>query len=247
MSFNQEYKEQFKTYANPMILRSIFESLMHTADKLIAGIFIGSTALVATTLVSPLMFFLAAIARLFISGLGAYIGLLIGRNNIKKANQTASSILLFLLFLGIVLIIPPFFFSNEFVYLLGARGIFKDLAADYIKIFSLSFPFLLVGRGMDALILNDDSPKFSFVLNIITTSSNLIFNIIAVAVFDFGIKGLAFATVISCILEFLGGAYYFFNKSKYNKFSIFFLPYNRISYFNFKLSITNEHILYIYK
>ncbi len=45
------FKKTFKEYAKPMIIRSIFGSIMNTADRTIAAIFIG--------------------------GLGAYVGLLI--------------------------------------------------------------------------------------------------------------------------------------------------------------------------
>lgn len=181
MNLEQEYKSTFKEYAKPMIIRSLFSSLMYTADKLIAGIFIGASALVATTLISPLMFLVAALATFFISGLAAYIGLLIGRDKVEKANHIASGILLIMLVIGVSMTIPSLFFSEKFAYLLGARGEFATLAVDYLKIFSLSFPLLLVGKGLDVLILNDGSPRFSFILNIITTVSNLVINIFTVA------------------------------------------------------------------
>jgi Na+-driven multidrug efflux pump len=128
-------KQYFNNYARPMIVRLVFSSLMYTAAKLIAALFIGASALVATTLISPLMFFIAVLSSFFISGL-------------------------------------------------GAREEFLILSMDYLKFFSLSFPLLLLGKGLDVLILNDGSPKYSFVLNIVTTVSNLVLNIIAVVLLE---------------------------------------------------------------
>lgn len=211
---NTIFKQHFKEYAKPMIIRSLFNSLMHTADKLIASIFIGASALVATTLISPLMFLIAALAMFFISGLAAYVGLLIGRDNVEKANRVSSGILVIMAVLGIIMTIPCVLLSKQFAYLLGARGEFFLLSVDYLRIFALSFPLLLVGRGLDVLILNDGSPRYSFVLNIVGAVANLGLNLFAVAVLGWGIKGLAAATVVSSGIQLLGGLWYFLRKPK---------------------------------
>jgi len=211
---NPVFKQHFKDYAKPMIIRSLFNSLMHTADKLIASMFIGASALVATTLISPLMFFMAALAMFFISGLAAYVGLLIGRDNVEKANHVSSGILVIMAVLGIAMTIPCVFLSKQLAYFLGARGEFFMLSVDYLRIFALSFPLLLVGRGLDILILNDGSPRFSFVLNILGAVTNLGLNLFAVAVLGWGIKGLAAATVVSSGIQFFGGLWYFLRRPK---------------------------------
>lgn len=233
------FKQQFKEYANPMIIRSIFSSLMYTADKLIAAIFIGASALVATTLISPLMFLIAALSSLFISGMGAYVGLLIGRGKKDKANHVSSGILIIMTAVGLTMTISSVIFSEQIAYFLGARGEFYHLSVDYLRIFALSFPLLLVGRGLDVLILNDESPKFSFVLNIVVTVSNLCLNLFAVIVLGWGIKGLAAATVISSGIQLVGGLWYFLLKAKTIKFTrpsfhiptIFRIVYNGFSDF----------------
>lgn len=211
---NTQYKEQFAEYANPMIIRSIFSTIMYTADRLIAALFIGASALVATTLVSPMMFLIAAFSSLFISGLGAYVGLLIGKGKMDKANHISSGILILMGALGLLMTIPSVLFSEKVAYFLGARGDFYQLAETYLKIFALSFPLLLIGKGLDVLILNDGSPRFSFVLNVLATMTNLLLNLLAVAILGWGIEGLAWATVISSGIEMLGGFYYFLFKSK---------------------------------
>lgn len=214
MKRKKELKKQFDTYAKPMIIRSIFQSLMHIGDKLIAAIFIGASALVATTLISPLMFLVGSIAMFFISGLGAYIGLLLGLDKVEKANKISSGIIVLMALVGIALTIPGVIFSEQFAYFLGARGHFFELSVEYLRIFSYAFPLLLVGRGLDVLILNDGSPQYSFRLNILTTILNLLINIFTVVVLNMGIKGLALATVFSSGVQFVGGIGYFAMRSK---------------------------------
>ena len=214
MKKNIMYKEQFRTYGKPMIIRSMFNSLMMTADKLIAALFIGASALVATTLVSPLMFLMAAFAMFFITGLGAYVGLLIGREEVEKANKISSGIILLMASIGFIMMGLCLVFSEIFAHFLGARGEFYQLSVDYLRIFSLSFPLLLTARGLDVLILNDGDPQYSFRLNIVASIANLVLNIVAVGVLGMGIKGLAGATVIAIGIEFIGGVWYFLSRSK---------------------------------
>lgn len=241
----------FKTYARPMIIRSLFGSIMHTADRLIAALFIGASALVATTLITPLMFLVAGISMLFIIGLGAYVGLLIGRKNQEKASRLSSAVLTIMAGLGISLALPGLFFSQELSFLLGARGEYLKMASEYLKLFSLSFPFLLLGRGLDVLILNDGSPGYSFKINIIATVLNLLLNIYAVAVLGMGIKGLALATLVSTIFECGAGGYYFLTRKIIIKFSkplfelkaISRVVYNGIS--DFAVMIVESVMVYV--
>lgn len=243
--------QTFNTYARPMIIRSLFGSLMHTADRLIAALFIGASALVATTLITPLMFLVAGIAMLFISGLGAYVGLLIGRKDEKRASRLSSAVLSLMGGLGLLLALPGLFFSQELSYLLGARGDLLILSAEYLKLFSLSFPFLLLGRGLDVLVLNDGSPGYSFKANIVATVLNLFLNVFAVAILGMGIKGLALATLVSTAFECGAGFYYFLSRETTIKFSkplfelkaIFRVIYNGIS--DFAVMIVESVMVYV--
>lgn len=207
-------KNTFKEYALPMIVRSVFSSIMHTADRTIAAIFIGASALVATTLVTPLLYFIYGISALFIGGLGAYVGLLIGRENIDKAKKISSGILLLLGIVGLLISLPSIIFSDQISIFLGARGDMIVMASTYLRIISLSFPIMLIARGIDVLIYNDGNPKFSFKLNMIVTIMNLGLNIITVAVLNLGIFGLAISTVISETVMLIGALYYYILKAK---------------------------------
>ncbi len=214
-------KKTFNEYALPMIVRSVFSSIMHTADRTIAAIFIGASALVATTLVTPLLYFIYGISALFIGGLGAYVGLLIGREDTLKAKKTSSGIIVLLGIIGLIISVPSLVFSDKISIFLGARGDMIMMASTYLRIISLSFPIMLIARGIDVLIYNDGSPKFSFKLSIIVTIMNLGLNIITVAVLNWGgIFGLAISTVISETVMLIGGLYYYVFKAKILRLTI---------------------------
>ncbi len=214
MKKENTFKIQFNEYALPMITRSIFGSIMHTADRIIAGIFIGSSALVATTLVMPVLYFIYGLSALFIGGYGAYVGLLIGKGEIDKAKGISSGILLLLVVLGLFISTPSILFSEEISIFLGAKGEIITSASSYLRVVSISFPIMLVARCIDILIYNDGSPKYSFRLGIFVTTLNLILNIISVALLDLGIAGLGISTVISETAMLIGCLNYYIFKTK---------------------------------
>lgn len=251
MKNENNFRAIYLKYAKPMIIRSVFNSFMHTADRMIAALFIGSSALVATTLASPLMYLTYAIAAIFIGGLGAYVGLLLGQNRIDEANNISSGIIMLLTIIGVLMTLPVFFLSTPIAKFLGASADMLVMTGTYIKVFSLSFPFTLMGRSLDVLICNDDSPKFSFVVNVIVTTMNLGLNIMAIAVFDLGILGLAGATVISNVFQVVAGLYYFLFESVTIKFTkpVFYLKkvlricYNGLS--DFSMLIVDAVMVFI--
>lgn len=208
------YKEYYRKFSLPMIVRFIFDSIMYSADRIIAAAFIGAQALVVTTLISPLLFIIAGVSSLFIGGMGAYVGFLIGKDQTQRANKISTGIILIMGFIGVVMLIPSFFFSRQMVGFLGARNEMLTMAVSYMKIIAFSFPLLLVAKGLDMLILNDESPKYSFKLNVATTVLNLSLNVLLVGVFKMGIAGLGIATVTSTLFQLFGAGFYFIKKSK---------------------------------
>lgn len=215
-----KYQRVYNTYAKPMMFRSVINSLMHTADRMVAGMFIGVGALVATTIVSPVMYLIYAIAALFIGGLGAYVGLLIGRGKTEKASQVSTNVIIVLVSVGMFLTVVTISFNTPIIKFLGGQGDGLKMASDYLRVFALSFPLMLLGRGLDVLICNDGDPKYSMRLNLITTAFNFAVNVFAVAVLDMGVLGLAGATVISELIQVLGGSYYFLKKNKIIKLTL---------------------------
>jgi len=183
--------------------------LMMAADKIIASLFIGVNALVATNLIGPMQMMIYAVSTLFMSGLGSYIGLLIGQKKISKANSASSLVLAILSIFMVIVTAGVLVFSKEIAYFVGARGSVFKLTKDYLYFVSLGFIPMVLASAMDILIMNDEHPSFVMKVNIGSTLLNLGLNILFVAVFNLHIVGLATATTISHLIHFIISANYF--------------------------------------
>ncbi|MGM7681931.1 MATE family efflux transporter [Cytobacillus sp. Hm23] len=209
-----EFTKIYKEYSHRVITTKLVMALASSADHIIAATFISSAVLASITLINPMLFFIFAFAFMFTSGLGSYIGLLVGKQEIHKANQTASFIIIIFSVLAALLSIFTSTNASKVASLLGASGDYHIIATEYLKYLSIAFFPQMVSLVLDSLVMNDGSPKFNFKVNIVTLVMNVVLNIIFVVVFNQGVIGLAIATLISHSYHLIADIFYLLFKSK---------------------------------
>ncbi len=210
----KEFIKIYKEYSHRVITTKVVMALASSADHIIAATFISSAVLAAITLINPMLFFIFAFAFMFASGLGSYIGLLMGKKEIEKANRTASFILLIFTAIAVVLSVFTSVNASRVASLLGATGDYHRIATVYLRYLSIAFFPQMIAVVLDGLVMNDGSPKYNFRVNIITLIMNVVLNIIFVMVFKQGVVGLAVATLISHSYHLIADIYYIVYKSK---------------------------------
>lgn len=216
----KEFIKIYKEYSRRVITTKVVMALASSADHIIAATFISSAVLAAITLINPMLFFIFAFAFMFSSGLGSYIGLLIGKKEINEANKTASFILLIFTAIAAVLAVFTSVNASKVASLLGATGDYHRIATMYLRYLSIAFFPQMISVVLDGLVMNDGSPKYNFRVNIITLVMNVALNMIFVIVFKQGVIGLAVATLISHSYHLIADIYYLAYKSKIIKIII---------------------------
>jgi|GEM_PF-1307428 len=202
----------FKEYSLRLIFQNVVMGLMMAADKIIGAMFIGVNVLVATNLIGPMQLMIYAISTLFMSGLGSYVGLLIGKREIEKANRTSSFIVLILAAIMSIITLVFLLYPENIAYFVGARGPVLKIATEYLYYVSWGFMAMVLASSFDVLIMNDGNPSFIMKINVISTLINLTLNILFVALLKWGVFGLAIATVISNVIHLIASSYYFIFK-----------------------------------
>ncbi|WP_105617827.1 MATE family efflux transporter [Vallitalea okinawensis] len=210
----KEFIKIYKEYSHRVITTKVVMALASSADHIIAATVISSAVLAAITLINPMLFFIFAFAFMFASGLGSYIGLLIGKNEIDEANKTASFIVLIFTAIAAMLAVFSSINASKVASLLGASGDYHRIATAYLRYLSIAFFPQMISVVLDGLVMNDGSPKYNFRVNIIALVMNVILNMIFVIVFKQGVVGLAIATLISHSYHLLADIYYLVYKSK---------------------------------
>jgi Na+-driven multidrug efflux pump len=96
--------------------------------------------------------------------------------------------------------------------LFGATRAIMPYAAPYARIISLGVPLGVFASGASYYIRADGSPSYSSAALLVGVVFNIVFDPVFLFVFDWGIRGIALATVGGQLLSTLMALYYFLRK-----------------------------------
>ncbi len=196
--------------AVPAIIANVVNALYNIVDQIFIGQGVGKLGNAATSVSFPLTTICMAIGLMVGLGSASGFNMELGRKNEDKAKRIAGSAVGILVICGILICIAVRLFLKPMLVAFGATDNILPFAMEYTGITSFGIPFLLFSTGTNPLVRADQSPKYSMAAIIIGAVLNTILDPIFIFVFDWGIAGAAWATVISQIISALILAVYFF-------------------------------------
>lgn len=188
-------------FAIPSIIAMLVSSLYNIVDQFFIGRSVGMLGNAATNVAFPLTITCTALSLLCGIGGAANFNLSMGRREKEDAVTFAGGAIGMMLTLGITLCIVVRIFLRPLMLAFGAREDVLGYALTYTGITSLGFPFLIVTTGGSNLVRADGSPKFSMVCTLTGAIINTILDPLFIFVFDMGIAGAAWATIIGQIVS----------------------------------------------
>lgn len=115
-----------------------------------------------------------------------------------------------LVIIALALTIVGILFLKPLLIFFGASAEVLPYAMDYTRIILLGSIFLALGTGMNNFIRAEGNPKMAMNTMLIGTAVNIVLDYLFIFVFNWGIKGAAFATIISYSVTSTWVLYYFF-------------------------------------
>ena len=203
-------------FALPLLATSMIQLLFSTADMLFAGNFLGIGAAAAIGSSTMIVFFVIN----FLLGLSAGASVVISQyfgakkpENVRSAMQNG---IIIAIVGGLLLTVLSYVLSPYVLFLTNVPANLMDTASVYIQIYSLSIVFTAVyDMGFSAMrsVGNSRSPLIYLAVGGIV---HIILNAFFLFVFDMGVEGLAWSTVISQILIVILIFRYLLNKNPKN-------------------------------
>ena len=188
-------------YAIPSITALIINSLYNMVDQIFIGQEVGYLGNAATNIIMPLTILLAALGMLIGDGAAAYMSLNLGKDRREDAAHGIGNAITLTVGTSVVLMILFEIFLEPLCHLFGATDTNLPYALDYGRIIVLGFPFAMIDGTFGSIIRADGRPKSSMVGLLIGCITNLILDPVFIFVFQWGVKGAAFATIIGQILN----------------------------------------------
>lgn len=202
-----------KKLAIPTITAQIINMLYNLVDRIYIGRIPGEGHLALTGLgvCIPLIMIVAAFAALVGNGGAPRASIFMGQGDKESAEKTMGNAFILQIIISIVLTVILLFWNEEFLLSFGASENTIKYATDYMNIYALGTIFVQLTLGMNAFITAQGFAKTGMISVIIGAVSNIILDPILIFGFNMGVKGAAWATIISqaisCIwvLQFLFG------------------------------------------
>ncbi len=186
-------------FSLPTITGMVIIALYNFVDTLFVGNVIGPDAIAGLTLVLPVIIFIVAIGLLTGVGSASIVSRALGSGDNNRAVTAGGDGIILNTILNIVTIIPIFIFSENILKFLGASSEVLPYARDYLNVMLPGFIFLSFSINGTNLIRAEGRPRASMYEMLIGSILNIILDYFFVVLFGWGVKGAAFATVISHI------------------------------------------------
>ncbi len=197
-----------KSFAVPSIIAMLVSSLYNIVEQVFIGQGVGYLGNAATNVSYPLTTICLAISLLIGIGSASQFSLYLGAGEQKKAEAVVGNGIAMMLTFGIVYAILIEIFLQPLLLAFGATSENLPYALTYSRIIALGMPFQVVTTSMSNMIRADGSPKYSMTCMLIGAIANTILDPIFIFVFDLGVAGAAWATIIGQFLSFLAAISY---------------------------------------
>ena len=171
----------------------------------------GAQALTGVGVCFPIITFISAFTSLIGMGGAPLAGIALGAGNREKAEKILGNSFSALILVSVVLTIVFQLIKKPFLYMFGASDATYLYAGPYLSIYLVGTIFVMISMGLNTYITTQGAATTAMFSIIIGAAVNMILDPIFIFALDMGVKGAAYATVISqaisaiWVLHFLTG------------------------------------------
>lgn len=192
-----------RKFAVPSIIAMLVVSLYNIADQIFIGQGVGYLGNAATNVAFPLTTICLALSLLIGIGSASAFSLELGAGNTEGASLSVGNAVFMMSFFGILYFIVIELFRTKLLYAFGATPEIMPYADSYTAITAVGMPLAISTTVLSALARADGSPGYSMVCTVVGAVVNIILDPVFIFIFDMGVAGAAYATVIGQLFSFL--------------------------------------------
>jgi len=192
-----------RQYAIPAIIAMTASSLYNMADSIFVGHGVGPLAIAGLALTFPFMNLAAAFGSLVGVGASTVISVKLGQKDYDGAKNVLGNVLVLNLIIGIAFTLISLYFMDEVLLFFGASEQTIGYAKDYMEIILWGNVVTHMYLGLNAVLRSSGYPTMAMTATLASVIINIILNPVLIFGFGWGIKGSAWATVISQVITLI--------------------------------------------
>lgn len=188
--------------AIPTIISMLISSIYNMADTFFVAQ-IGTSATAAVGVVFPVMTIIQAIGFFFGHGSGNSISRRLGAKDTETAGQLASIGFYFAFFCGLLITVLGLIFLDPLSIALGSTETILPYTREYLRIILLGAPYMTAQLVLNNQIRFQGNAFYAMIGITAGGILNIFLDPLFIFVFDMGISGAAFATILSQFISFI--------------------------------------------
>ena len=184
-------------FAIPAIISMLVSSLYNIVVQIFIGQGVGPLAISGLAVTFPLMNLMTAFGTLVGMGASTMLSVLLGQRNYNAACKVLGNVVSLNTIIGIVFMTVAIIFLDPILYFFGASEQTIPYARDYMVVILLGNVFSHMYFGMNAVLRAAGKPRQAMYATMFTVVMNTILDPVFIYLLDMGIRGAAFATILS--------------------------------------------------
>jgi MATE efflux family protein len=201
-------------YALPAIIAMTAASLYNIIDRVFIGQVVGPMAISGLAITFPFMILAAAFGAAVGVGAATTISVKLGQKDYESAENTLGNTITLNLIIGLAFGGICLLFLDPILRFFGASDTTLPYARDFMQIILAGNVFSHMYFGMNAVLRAASKPRMAMFATIFTVAMNILLDAVFILWWHWGIKGAAFATVISQVLALCWQMKLFSNKNE---------------------------------
>ncbi|WP_061868850.1 MATE family efflux transporter [Prevotella intermedia] len=201
-------------YALPAIIAMTAASLYNIIDRVFIGQVVGPMAISGLAITFPFMILAAAFGAAVGVGAATTISVKLGQKDYESAENTLGNTITLNLIIGLAFGGICLLFLDPILRFFGASDATLPYARDFMQIILAGNVFSHMYFGMNAVLRAASKPRMAMFATIFTVAMNILLDTVFILWWHWGIKGAAFATVISQVLALCWQMKLFANKNE---------------------------------
>ena len=188
--------------AVPCIISMLVTAFYNMADTYFVGMLKSNAATGAVGVVFSMMAIIQAVGFFFGQGSGNYISRVLGKKHYQEASNMAATGFYTAIATGLVICIIGQIFLEPLAYLLGSTPTILPYTEAYLRVILLGAPWMTASLVLNNQLRFQGSASYAMYGIVSGAILNIALDPLLIFVFDLGVAGAGWATIISQFVSF---------------------------------------------
>lgn len=192
-----DIKKLLISYSVPAMVAMIASSLYNVIDRIFIGQGVGPMAIAGLAVTLPIMNLAVAFGAMIGAGGSTLVSIKLGQGDNEGSEKVLGNVVFLNLIIGFGFMVLCLLFIDPILYVFGATENTLSYARDFMQIILSGNIITHLYLGLNNLMRASGYPRRAMNATLLSVGINLVLAPIFIFVFEWGIRGAAFATIIA--------------------------------------------------